>query len=61
MIKKGGVMSLCIYSGGETGFEERDILLAYLKSLDEKKYLVIVSAYYNRKNNPPIPVLIIKK
>lgn len=54
-------MSLCIYSGGETGFEERDILLAYLKSLDEKKYLVIVSAYYNRKNNPPIPVLIIKK
>lgn len=61
LLKKGGVMSLCIYSGGETGFEERDTLLAYLKSLDEKKYLVIVSAYYNRKNNPPIPVLIIKK
>ena len=55
LLKKG------IYSGGETGFEERDTLLAYLKSLDEKKYLVIVSAYYNRKNNPPIPVLIIKK
>ena len=51
LLKKGGVMSLCIYSGGETGFEERDTLLAYLKSLDEKKYLVIVSAYYNRKNN----------
>lgn len=61
LLKKGGVMSLCIYSGGETGFEERDTLLAYLKSLDEKQYLVIVSAYYNRKNNPPIPVLIIKK
>lgn len=61
LLKKGGVMSLCIYSGGETGFEERDTLLEYLKSLDEKRYLVIVSAYYNRKNNPPIPVLIIKK
>ena len=24
LLKKGGVMSLCIYSGGDTGFEERD-------------------------------------
>lgn len=60
LLEKDGLMSLCIYSGGDSGFEERDALLAYLKTLDAKKYLVIVSAYYNRPNNPPIPVLIIK-
>lgn len=60
LLKKGGMMSLCIYSGGDTGFEERDAILEELKKLDGKQYLVIVSAYYNRGNNPPLPVLIIK-
>lgn len=60
LLKKGGLMSLCIYSGGDSGFEERDALLPYLKGLDPKKYLVVLSSYYNRPNNPPIPVLIRK-
>lgn len=61
LLKAGGVMSLCIYSGGDTGFEEKDAILEYIKNLDDRKYVVIVSTYYNRKNNPPIPALIIKK
>lgn len=61
LLKKGGMMSLCIYSGGDTGFKERDILLEYLKELDGKKYIVILNSYYNHKNNPPIPVFIFKK
>lgn len=60
LLKKGGMMSLCIYSGGDSGFEERDAILGELKKLDGKRYLVIESIYYNRPNNPPIPVLIIK-
>ncbi len=60
LLKKGGMMSLCIYSGGDSGFEERDAILEFLKQLDSKKYLVIVSEYYNRPNNPPIPVMIVK-
>lgn len=60
LLKKGGFISLCIYSGGDSGFEERDALLSYLKELDHKKYLVILSSYYNRPKNPPIPVLIWK-
>ena len=60
LLKKGGVMSLCIYSGGDSGFEERDAILEELKNLDSKRYLVILSSYYNRPNNPPIPVMVIK-
>lgn len=60
LLKKGGIMSLCIYSGGDSGFEERDAILEELKKLDGKRYLVIKSEYYNRPNNPPIPVLIVK-
>ena len=44
--------------GGDSGFAERDALLPYLKNLDSRKYLVILSSYYNRPKNPPIPVLI---
>ena len=60
ILKKGGLMSLCIYSGKDSGFEERDALLAFLKELDPKKYLVILSSYYNRPNDPPVPVLVRK-
>lgn len=60
LLKKGGLMSLCIYSGGDSGFAERDALLSHLKELDSRKYLVIVSSYHNRPNHPPIPVLIRK-
>ena len=60
LLKKGGILSLCIYSGGDSGFEERDAILEWLQHLDAKKYLVIKSDYYNRPNNPPIPVLVIK-
>ena len=60
LLKKKGLMTVCIYSGGDSGFEEKDAVLSYLKQLDAKKYLVIISEYANRPNNPPIPVLIIK-
>ena len=60
LLKKKGLMTVCIYSGGDSGFEEKDAVLSYIKALDSKKYLVIISEYANRPNNPPIPVLIIK-
>lgn len=60
LLKKGGILSLCIYSGGDTGFAERDAILEWLKNLPPKRYLVIRSDYYNRPNHPPIPVLVIR-
>lgn len=61
LLKSGGMMSLCIYSGGDTGFEEKEEILKFLKILHPKEYTVILNAYYNRENNPPIPVFIFKK
>lgn len=61
ILKHGGMMSLCIYSGGDTGFEEKEKILEYLKTLDAKEYTVIINEYYNRKNCPPMPVFIFKE
>lgn len=60
LLKPGGVMSLCIYSGGDTGFAERDALLAFVSKLPAKTYLVIKNDFYNRPNHPPIVVLIFR-
>lgn len=60
LLKRGGLMSLCIYSGGDSGFEEKDAVLAYVRQLDCRKYMVLRMDYCNRPNNPPIPVMIIK-
>lgn len=60
LLKVGGVINLCIYSGKDTGYEEKEALLSYLKELDSKCWLVIVSSYFNRKNDPPLPVFVIR-
>ena len=54
LLKKQGVMTLCIYHGGDTGFEEKEAILSYLKTIDSKKYTVLVSEFFNRPNCPPI-------
>ena len=54
-------MSLCIYSGGDTGFEEKEKILKYLKTISGQEYTVIVNEYYNRENNPPMPVFIYRR
>lgn len=60
LLQKGGLLSLCIYRGGDTGFKEQDTILKWLKELNPKNYLVILSSYYNRPNHPPIPAMVIK-
>lgn len=60
LLKAGGVMSLSIYYGGVNRYNERDSLLEYLKSLDDKKYSVLLSSWHNRPNDPPISAIIWK-
>ncbi len=60
-LKCGGMMSLCIYSGGDTGFEEKNCLLEYIRNLPPREVTVIESRYSNRGNHPPLPVFLFKR
>lgn len=60
LLKDGGVISLSIYYGRDTGFEEKDAVLEYLKTLEVGKFAVAVSEFVNRPNCPPISVRIYK-
>jgi hypothetical protein len=60
ILKPNGVMSLSIYYGRDTGTQERDALISFLKSLSVKDYTVIISEFANRPNCPPISVQIYK-
>lgn len=61
LLRNGGVMSLCIYYGGDTGFDEKNALLQYLRTIDSKAYTVLITEFANRPNNPPIPVFLLKR
>lgn len=60
LLKRGALMCVTVYYGGDSGYAERDELLPYLKNLDDKKYQVLTTFFYNWKKDPPIPVFIIK-
>lgn len=61
LLKRGGVIALAVYYGGHNGYAERDAVLAFVKGLDDKAYTVLTGAWSNRKNDPPIPILIWKE
>ena len=60
LLKEEGMISMVIYSGGDSGFAEKDAVLSWLKELDSREYLVVAESFYNRPNNPPLPVFIKK-
>ncbi len=60
VITDDGFVSICSYYGGDTGFEERDALLSYLENLDPQKYTVMLQSFHNRKNCPPLFIVIEK-
>lgn len=60
LLREDGMMSLILYYGRETGYAERDALLAYLPTIDSRRFTVIEMPFVNRQNCPPIPVLIFK-
>jgi len=60
ILKTGGVMSICVYSGADSGFVEKNTLMQYFKTIDYNKYIVRIHDFYNLPNNPPLPVFIEK-
>ena len=60
LLKRGGLMCVSVYYGGDSGYEEKDALLPWLKTLDDSKYQVLATFFYNWKKDPPIPIFILK-
>ncbi len=60
LLREGGRMCVSIYYGGASGYEERDALLDYFKTIDPTRFTVLVTQFANRAGDPPIPVFITK-
>ncbi len=60
LIKKGGVITVGVYYGGDSGFDEKNSVMEYIADIDFKKFTVLTLDYKNRPNCPPIAVIIEK-
>lgn len=61
LLRHGGLMGICIYSGGDSGFSEKEAVLSWAKNLPAGEYDVISNPFINKPNNPPLPLFIRKK
>lgn len=61
LLRPGGVLTVCAYSGGLQGTTERDAVLAFARSLPEAQYRVELELFSHRAGLPPVPVCIEKK
>ena len=61
LLKPGGVIAIALYYGKENGYGERDAILAYLKTLDDRRFSVLRCDWANRRNDPPMPIFIWKE
>lgn len=60
IIKPGGVVSVCIYSGRESGYEEKNALFDFFPTIDNRRFTVLVSQFVNRTGDVPVPAFIFK-
>ena len=61
LLRPGGVMAIALYYGGENGYEERDAVLSFLETLDQRRFTVLSCRWANRRGEPPLPVFIWKE
>ncbi len=60
LIVRNGIVMIVIYYGGDSGFDEKETVMNFLKEIDCKKYSVLVHTFINQINCPPIAVCIEK-
>ena len=58
LLKPGGVIAIALYYGGANGYGERDAVMTWLETLDDRKFSVLRCDWANRRNDPPMPVFI---
>ena len=60
IIMTGGLISIVVYYGGDTGFEERDKVMEFVRQINPKEYVVMKTCYVNQINCPPFLLCIEK-
>lgn len=60
LLEVRGIITVVVYYGGDSGFEEKDKLMEYIAEIDPKKFTVIKTEFVNQINCPPILVCIQK-
>ncbi len=60
LIPKGGVVAIVVYYGGDSGFEEKDLVMEFIKGIDCRKFAVMKTEFVNQINCPPILICIEK-
>ena len=61
VLKPGGAVAIALYYGGANGYGERDAVLAWLETLDDRRFSVLRCDWANRRNDPPMPIFIWKE
>ena len=61
LLRPGGAMAIALYYGKENGYGEKDAVLGYLKTLDDRAFSVLCCDWLNRRGDPPMPIFIWKE
>ena len=61
LLRAGGILSVCLYSGGVNGFEEKQAILTWLRQLPISQYTVVECGFSNWAEHAPLPCFVIKK
>ena len=61
LLRPGGVIAIALYYGKENGFEERDAVLRYLETIDDRTFSVLRCDWCNRGGEPPMPIFLWKE
>ena len=60
LIEVNGIISLVVYYGGDSGFEEKGKVLEFVEGIDNKQFTVMRTDFVNQINCPPILLCIEK-
>ncbi|MBA2175806.1 class I SAM-dependent methyltransferase [Halobacillus locisalis] len=60
-VKKGGLIVLVVYHGHPGGKEEKEAVLRYVESLDQKNVRALQYGFINQKNTPPFIIALEKQ
>ena len=58
LLNKGGIMTICIYTGHDEGQKEKTCILDYVENLSKKEYGVMLHKFLNRSKTAPMLVII---